>query len=658
MGSQQAIMELATWFVLALAACLTCVVPRTSNAQATANPVTNAGDAFGFRNGDESVGIYTESSVRGFDLEAAGNYRINGSYFVKSSGVSSFFLETRTVRIGYNTLEIGFPGPSGVIDFRLRDPAHDEPSLVTVGLGEFNQPFVDALYKHRAADDRFSTAVGVGVVTDLRDKQGGTGHSWLVAGAARVNVGQTGKLQFFGGEYAYDRTGATYVTTEDGQQPPRIERGRYFGQNWAQEHGERRIAGVLFDRSIGSGWATGVTAVFSEDDPSRSYTQLFANVDAGLQAQSLVVASPHQRFTAWSGESRTSWSGATQAGRQRISWVMRGRASRNRIGGDQLIDLGTVPYGEPAAQTAAPDLSDARATIRNEVDQIGFGLSYQLDWKDRLKVSTGLLKSFYQKRVTDPATSANRSDSAPWLYNVGAAFAIAGPFEVYASSSLGLEEAGTAPSSAANAGSVLDAILVKQNEIGLRYQIDEGLSLIVAGFSTVKPYAGIDGVSNIYRIVGDVRHRGVEASLAGNIGSQSSIILGGVYLQPRLKMQHGPVTVTGRPIGVPELRWIANGDFRMPYVDGLSIDLGLEYVGPVATRTKGAPPSTGRQPKLSRSLGVNVGLRYRVESQRAPLTLRAQVLNVLDDYHWTVSDSELMEYGPQRRFRLVLTGEF
>jgi hypothetical protein len=57
-------------------------------------------------------------------------------------------------------------------------------------------------------------------------------------------------------------------------------------------------------------------------------------------------------------------------------------------------------------------------------------------------------------------------------------------------------------------------------------------------------------------------------------------------------------------------------------------------------------------------LGVNVGLRYRVESQRAPLTLRAQVLNVLDDYHWTVSDSELMEYGPQRRFRLVLTGEF
>jgi iron complex outermembrane receptor protein len=652
-------MERAMWSALAvaLAAWCACAVPRTANAQATANAVTNAGDAFGFRNGDESVGIYTESSVRGFDLEAAGNYRINGSYFVKSSGVSSFFLETRTVRIGYNTLEIGFPGPSGVIDFRLRDPARDEPSLITVGLGEFNQPFIDALHKHRDEDDRFSTAVGVGVVTDLRDKQGGTGHSWLVAGAARVDIGQTGKLRFFGGEYAYDRTGATYVTTEGGLEPPRIERGVYFGQDWAQEHGERRIAGLLFDRGIGPGWATGVTVVFSEDEPSRSYTQLLADVDAGLQARSLVVASPHQQFTAWSGESRTSWSGATQSVRQRVSWVMRGRASRNRIGGEQLIDLGLVPYGKLPPQTKAPDLSGVRATIRNEVDQIGFGLSYQLDWRDKLKVSTGLLKSYYRKRVTDPATTANRSDSAPWLYNVGAAFSVAGPLEVYASNSRGLEEAGTAPSSTANAGSILDAILVTQSEVGLRYQINESLSLIVAGFSTAKPYAGIDGVSNVYRIIGNVRHRGVEASLAGRIGSQGSIILGGVYLQPRLNTRHGPVTVTGRPVGVPELRWIANGDFRVPFVDGLSVDLGLEYVGPVATRTKSAS-AAGRQPMLSRSLGVNVGLRYRIDSQRVPLTLRAQMLNLLDDYHWTVSDSELMEYGPQRRFRLVLTGEF
>ena len=52
-------------------------------AQADANATRAAGDAFGFRSGDDSVGIYDETSVRGFNLEAAGNYRVNDSYFVR-----------------------------------------------------------------------------------------------------------------------------------------------------------------------------------------------------------------------------------------------------------------------------------------------------------------------------------------------------------------------------------------------------------------------------------------------------------------------------------------------------------------------------------------------------------------------------------------------
>lgn len=81
-------------------------------AQATANAVAVAEDAFGSTEGDESVGIYDQTSVRGFSLEAAGNYRINGRYFVKNAGVSNFFLEKSIVRIGYNALALDHPGPS------------------------------------------------------------------------------------------------------------------------------------------------------------------------------------------------------------------------------------------------------------------------------------------------------------------------------------------------------------------------------------------------------------------------------------------------------------------------------------------------------------------------------------------------------------------
>lgn len=103
-------------------------------AQATANAVVGAEDAFGSSEGDESVGIYDQTSVRGFNLEAAGNYRIDGRYFVKNSGVSSFFVERTTIWIGYNALSLDFAGPSGVVDYKLRDPQRGEPSQATIGL--------------------------------------------------------------------------------------------------------------------------------------------------------------------------------------------------------------------------------------------------------------------------------------------------------------------------------------------------------------------------------------------------------------------------------------------------------------------------------------------------------------------------------------------
>ena len=42
---------------------------ETASAQATANAITGADDAFGFTDEDESVGIYDATRARGFDLK-------------------------------------------------------------------------------------------------------------------------------------------------------------------------------------------------------------------------------------------------------------------------------------------------------------------------------------------------------------------------------------------------------------------------------------------------------------------------------------------------------------------------------------------------------------------------------------------------------------
>src|SRR4051812_3183385 len=65
--------------VLALAAAMP--------AAAQDNAVASAADAFGERAGIEQSGLYSESQVRGFDLNDSGAYRIDDAYFSRGGAL-------------------------------------------------------------------------------------------------------------------------------------------------------------------------------------------------------------------------------------------------------------------------------------------------------------------------------------------------------------------------------------------------------------------------------------------------------------------------------------------------------------------------------------------------------------------------------------------
>lgn len=627
-------------------------------AQANANATVVADDAFGYTVGDDTVGIYDQSSVRGFDLESAGNYRIDGRYFVKSSGVSNFFVESTAVRIGYNTFRLDLPGPSGVVDYRLRDPARGEPSLLTVGIDQYVQPYVDFNFKQRSADERLSTSLGVGLVFAGRDSQGGEGGSWLVAGTARADIGEAGKARIFFGEYDYRRQGRFRVGITEGALPPQIARGRYLSQDWARERGQRRIAGALVEQELGGGWSTSAVGVFSQEDPTRAFSQFFTDVRADGTARSTVVASPQQRATAWSGEARITWEGQTGAVAHKVTGLGRGRRSRSLFGGDAVVDLGRVVYGEQPAASPPPDLRMVQAELRDSVDQTGVGLAYQAGWRDRARVNIGVLRTDYRKtfQAADGAQTSNRS--TPALYNIGVLARVFSGLEIYTSYSRGLEEAGTAPASASNRNAVFSAIVATQAELGLRYVPRPGITAILAAFQTEKPYAGLEGATNRFALIGTVRHRGIEASLAGQVAPGLSVVVGGVYIDPRVSgdvVDRGEIGVV--PVGVPRWRAIGNASYAVPGVKGFSVDLGIAHTGTqAATASIGA--ASGRQIMLPADTVLDVGARFQFRLGERPLTARFQLLNVTNSYGWQVNGAQTLDYAAPRRFRVAVTTEF
>lgn len=634
------------------------VFTELAYSQATANAVVSAEDAFGSSEGDESVGIYDQTSVRGFNLEAAGNYRINGRYFVRNSGVSSFFLERTTVRIGYNALALDYAGPLGVVDYKLRDPQLGEPSQFTIGLDSYEQPFAELHVKHRNPAETASVSVGVSSRFRWANEQGGDGRDALLAGTARINLTDRSQLQMFGGEYRYRRSGRFRVALAPAADslPDEIDRGRYLGQSWATEQGARRILGGLATADLSDGWSVRAIGVFSQEAPDSKFTQRFSVSDADLPALSDYVVSPRQRSHSYSGELRLGRTFLTRDLANNVALSARWRDSRNRYGGERVIDTGLTTLGEPVTPVEFPQLDGSDASLHDRIEQQGFGVSYQMALGNRLRANGGLLYSNYEKRFTDDTGTTTSNESAPWLYNIGAAARLTDHWELYGSYSRGLEEAGTAPPTATNANTVLEATIATQGELGLRYAIHPELKLILAGFDTRKPQTGIDARTGAFEFIGDVRHRGIETSLSGALTSTLTTVLGAVYTDAEvtgINIDSG--RIGSRPVNVPPWRAIANLNYQVN--PRFSVDIGVEYVGERAALSR-TQSGTGSQLLLTDSTVVDIGGRYRIQAFQVPMTVRAQMLNVLDEFSWRSAPGETLDYTPQRSVRLLLTTEF
>ena len=622
-------------------------------AQANSNAIVGANDAFGFRQGDETVGIYDETSARGFSLEAAGNYRFHGTYFVKNSGVSSFFLDSTTVRIGFNTLPVAFPSPSGIVDYTLRDPARDEPSLLTVGMDYFSQPYAEVLLKHRSSTAPLSGAIGVSFVSQATDRQGGSsGGSVLIGGTARYSPGPL-DLRIFGGEYRYEKPSQFRLITEAGFLNRRMKRDRFIGIEGLNDQGQRRIAGLLADVAVGKQIGIGTTTVFTQEDPSRSSLLLFDGLANDESVNATIISTPAQRTTSISSELRAYWSSNDDPeDAHRIDAVARFRRTRSSFGGSTVYDLGRVQFDEKLERDRASFAPRGEANLDDHIRQVGAGLAYR-GVVGPVRLNAGMLRTSYRKEVGGDAIGKSELQTAAWIYNLSAAYELSKWLTVYGGYSRGLEEAGVAPASAPNRYEVLPPAKARQYEVSVIVRPLPDFKIVIGAFDLQRGYFGADGIDGSYRKLGQVRHRGIELSAAGKVAKGLTAIIGGVLLDPIVKASIGGENENFRPIGVPKLKLQASADYE--FLPAIHADATVQF-----TSNKPATLNSGALDAVSvpSSWTVSAGLRAPVKLAGMNSTVRLQAWNLLNDYGWEPSSAGTMNYSTSRCFRMVLTSEF
>lgn len=620
--------------------------------RASDNAVTAAEDAFGTSIGNETIGLYSPSQVRGFSPVSAGNVRIEGIYIDRQGAIAARLVLGSTIRVGLSSQGYLFPAPTGIVDYRLRDVGEEPIVSVVAGSFAYGAPTLEVDAQLPIDGRRLGVAAGLSWAHE-EYYDGSDAHYIRAAVIPRWRPTEDLEvIPFWSMTIGRDEQVAPVIITDGAYAPPEAPRRHYFGQDWAAKDSRSVNAGVIGKARFGRDWSVVVGAFRSSFVNEQNFAELFIGTTPQGRTTERVIADPGQRYASTSGELRVSRS--FSEGPRLHTLHLSGRARRldSRYGGAAAaMDLEERPLGERRPAPEPTGFQFGEATY-DRVRQVTLGLSYEGRWRDVGEVTLGVQRADYEKTITLPGGVAPTSASdQPWLLNAAVAAYVSPDVALYASYTRGLEESGLAPNSAANRNEALPAIRTRQADAGVRWALTPRMKLVAGVFDVAKPYFNTDE-ANVYTVLGDVRHRGVELSLSGSPTDSLSLVAGAVLMQPRVT---GPAVEQGRvgrrPLGQAERILRGNVEYRPPVLPGFSVDIALSHFGD-------RPASRDNAVILDAYTTIDLGARYRFKIGQSPATFRVQVANLTDVFAWSVAGSNSYGLMDKRRVTAFLAVDF
>ncbi len=637
--------------------CLSVLAVPAAHAQTASAPqppangdvVRAADDAFGRRIGIEEVGLYSEGEVRGFDLQAAGNYRIEDHYYVRVAGMLQPLNGGTAIRVGANGLRTDFAAPSGVVQYTL--PAGGAGARASLEAGWWGGSGPVAMLRGAAgtADGKLSVAGGLQLSLGQRYTDGTTGDFTAVGLVPRWTPAPGVRITGLWSHNWFPREGDTFFANPAAA-PRTLKRWTNRTQSWMGNKNGSDLIGAFADIDAGGGWEFGASIFRNALPYDHSAFNLLRFTGNGREAaQSGLLFGPENRW-AVSSEATVAKQFVTGTLTHRIIAMARRRDSTVIADPGVAYSAGTYADVNHIPEVAAPAIARGTARMRDDVGQWTGGLGYRLSIGSSAELRFDAQRVEYAKRVRAVDGRVTEQTTRPWLYGGALSVGVTPRLTAFASYARGLEEAGVAPANATNRGTVLPAAISRQAELGVKYGFAGGPTLIAGLFDLSKPTPGIDA-AGAFDFVGTVRHRGVELSLAGPLTPRLSAVLGATYLDAEIEGELVTRGVIGtRPIGRPEVTALANLTWRVPGVAGLTVDGGVNVRG-------GRYADRENRVALPGYATFNLGLRQAFELDGHPVTLRARVTNLTDKFAWNPTNSGLITPIVPRTLTLTLTGE-
>lgn len=613
-------------------------------AQSSTNVATVAVDAFGEKVGSEQIGLYNEQQVRGFSLQESGNYRLDGAYFIRSANIVPAALDGTTIRVGINALGIDFPAPSGIVEYRLSAAPPGAREEVELAWRDYGGQAIFLRGSAATQGGTIGAAYGVSIMNDYgsdgqkrRPRHYALVPTWTPSDTFQLRA-------MFSADRFYKPGGDYGVVASGTDLPPKQHNPGTYYADWAYYSQWQLAGGVIARYAPSDRVALQSSFVVTDLDRWRAdFTALTLGADGTGTA--LTVRGRPNDARSLAAETRVHWQAT---GTQRLFGTLRWRQSRSHFRPGVVVQLGPVDQDLGVPVTPAPAPPPDMPPTFDETRQVMAGMGYEADVTDSLWIRGAVLKTRYEKDVTPPGLPTRSNADTPWLYDLAATFTPTDSLTLFATTVRGLEESGTAPSNAANRNEVLPAVIATQYELGLRYRVTPEITFISSLFEISKPTPGIDA-AEIYRLIGEARHRGLELSLVGRPTPSLNILSGLVLLDAGRRgelIDRG--VLVGRAAGVSSVTGLLNVTYQLPFLAGLSIDGQLTYYSRMLLNPRTGVYTPGYAT-------FDLGARYAFRIGDAPATLRARIGNLFDEDQWIANRNETLSRVQRRAFRLSLT---
>lgn len=633
----------------ALAVTTPAVAQRTDD-----NAVASAEDAFGKTVGDERIGIYNPDDVRGFSPVSAGNVRIEGLFFDQQSHLTDRLIDGSTVHVGISAQGYPFPAPTGIADYSLRHPGEKLVASVGLNFGPWGGKSSEVDLQVPITGSSLGLTAGVGIYRE-GTPFGGSPKTESYAASIKYQPGPDFSFHPFWSQInVSDEESQSLIFTSGFFLPPRIQRNRFFGQEWADFEARLNTFGVV-SKGKALGFDLGLGIFRSTLSAVKDHTDLlFGTSQTGIVGNRVVVADAGNFYGSTSGEFKVSRGFIEGPRKHTIHTSIRVRSLSRRYGGSNLVLLGPSQIG---VEDFRPEpIKNFGAKSRDRVKQATFGVGYELRWRDLGELSLGLQKTNYTKRVTDPAnaiTSLGTKDS-PWLYSATAAVYLTKSVALYGGYTRGLEESEVAPINASNRNEAPPAIRTEQKDFGARWTISPGVIAVLGYFDVRKPYFNLDTASR-FRELGTVRNRGLEFSFSGQIAPGVNLVLGTVYLAAQVSGEEVELgLITKNPVGTFKLHNVANLNWNVPWHKPLTLTARFEST---SNRIASDDPMAPKSFVIPARSVTSLGARYRMTIGKTPILIRGTVDNVFNKFGWNVGGGQFFIPNGSRRFSLSLAAD-